>query len=244
VGPVRLPHPGIAKGKDVEGTAGMSALLLGARLGLALIFAVAAIGKLSDQSGSRETLARFGTPRSLIRAGALILPLTELAVAALLVPAATARVGALAGLALLIVFCAAIYRVLARGERPDCGCLARVHSAPVGAGTLVRNSALGALAAAIAVAGPGDGLGDALAAIGASPITFAVALGFIGQAWLSWQLVRQHARLIARVRVLEAAVDRPAQASALPVMRRVPDQAAGGPPAVAVESERWRAVAG
>jgi hypothetical protein len=222
----------------------MSALLLGARLGLALIFAVAAIGKLADQSGARDSLARFGTPRPLIRSGALILPLAELAVAALLIPAATARAGALACLALLIVFCAAIYRVLARGELSDCGCLGRAHAAPVGSGTLVRNAALGALAAAIVVAGPGDGLGEALAAVDAPPLAVAVAVAFIAQAWLSWQLVRQHARLIARVRALEAAVDRPAQASALPVLRRVPDQAAGGSPATTLERGRWRAVAG
>jgi hypothetical protein len=173
-----------------------------------------------------------------------MLPLSELAVAALLVPASTARAGAIAGLALLIVFCAAISRLLARGERPDCGCLGHVHSAPVGPGTLVRNSALGAVAAAIAVAGPGATLGDALAAIDTSPLALAVAVAFIGQAWLSWQLLRQHGRLIARLRALEAAAGPPAPAGALAVLRRVPDEAARAPSDASSERELSGAVVG
>ena len=79
------------------------------------------------------------------------------------------------------------------------------------------------------MAGPGDGLGDALAGIEASPLVVVVTLAFLGQTWLLWQLFRQHGRLLARVRALEATVDRPEPASLPPVVHR---------------RERIRAVAG
>jgi Methylamine utilisation protein MauE len=222
----------------------MSAVWLGARLGLALIFAIAAVGKLADRSRFRDTLAQFETPRPLLGAGAIVLPLVELAIAGLLIPPATARAGALAALVLLIAFCTAIARALARGERPDCGCLGRAHSAPIGPGILARNAALGFFAAAIAVAGPGGSIRDALAGIDASPLAVALALAFLGQTWLLWQLFRQHGRLIERLRAVEAAQGQPAAVSALPVVRRIPRGPVGRSSEMSSDREPRRALAG
>jgi uncharacterized membrane protein YphA (DoxX/SURF4 family) len=221
----------------------MSVVLLTARLGLALVFAIAAVGKLANRAGFRETLARFGSPPALIGAGAIALPAAELAIAALLIVDSTARAGALAALALLAAFCVALARVLAGGERPDCGCMGSGRSAPVGAGTLVRNAMLGSFAVAVALVGPGEGIGEALADIDASAIALVVVLALVAQAWFSWQLFRQHGRLIARLQALEAAVAPTAPASTVTVLRRVPERAAAAPPQIDPAGGR-RAAAG
>ena len=71
--------------------ASLSAMLL------AGVFVVAAIAKLLDRAGTRETLAEFGVPARAAAPGAVALPLLELAIAVALIPAATAVPGAVAG---------------------------------------------------------------------------------------------------------------------------------------------------
>jgi hypothetical protein len=73
--------------------------------------------------------------------------------AALLVPA-SAWWSALAAIALLLAFVAAISASLARGRAPDCHCFGQVHSAPPGRGTLLRNTCLAALGGVAVAAGP------------------------------------------------------------------------------------------
>src|SRR5205823_12170182 len=70
-----------------------------ARIGLAAIFAVAAVAKLADRSGARATLVEFGLPPNLAGLGAIALPVLELTIAVLLFPTLTARWGALAAAA-------------------------------------------------------------------------------------------------------------------------------------------------
>ena len=137
----------------------MSGIALVARLGLAVVFGVAAAGKLLDQAGARRALADFGVPERARAPGALLLPLAEIAVAVALVPRASARWGAVAALCLLVVFMAAIAWVMRRGETPDCGCFGTRASAPVGRGTLVRNALLAAPAVLVVAYGPGGGGG-------------------------------------------------------------------------------------
>ena len=60
----------------------------------------------------------------------LLLPAAELATAAALLFAATARWGALAALLLLAAFIFGLTRALRRGETPDCHCFGQVHSEP------------------------------------------------------------------------------------------------------------------
>jgi hypothetical protein len=177
--------------------------LLAARLLLAAVFAVAGASKLAVRDALRVTLTDFRLPPRAAAAGAILLPPLELAAAALLMPAATARWGAGGAMVLLLAFCAALGTALARGERPDCGCFGRLRATPIGAGTLVRNGALAGGAALVLVAGPGKSLGDAF---DFSPlaIAFAVVAGFVVvQGWFSWELFKQHGRLLARIRALE-----------------------------------------
>ena len=117
------------------------------RLVLAVVLAVAGVAKLADRAGSRRAVVDFGVPERFASLVALLLPLAELTAAALLVPRATARLGALLALLLLAFFVAAIAVNLSNGRRPDCHCFGQLHSAPVGWPTLVRNVVL-ALAAA------------------------------------------------------------------------------------------------
>jgi hypothetical protein len=193
----------------------MSNVLLIARCVLALVFAIAAAGKLADLAAFRRTLVAFGVPAPVAGPGAVALPAVELAVAALLVPAATARAAAAAALVLLVVFSVVVGRALKRGERPDCGCLGRLRAQRVGPGTLARNAVLGVLAAMVAVGGAGRPIGDALSAV--EPLTAALVAAVAVQAWFSWHLLRQHGRMITRVRALEARAAAP-RAPALSVV--------------------------
>jgi len=133
-------------------------LVLALRFGLAAIFATAGIGKLLDREGSERALSDFRVPRRAIRAGAVLLPLVELAVAVGLIFPPTARWGALAALVVLLAFIWGIGSALSRGEAPDCHCFGQIHSAPAGRGTLLRNAALAGLAIVVLAAGPGPGV--------------------------------------------------------------------------------------
>lgn len=180
-------------------------VLLLVRLGLAAVFAVAALGKFADREASREALERFGVPLGLVGPTSLGLPATEMGVAAGLVVVASAAWSALAAAALLIVFCVAIVRLLGRGEAPDCHCFGTVSSAPVGRGTLARNLVLLGLAAFVAVAGwnhAGESVSRLAAELGAVAIVLGAATAL--HAAFSWQLLRQNGRLLDRIEALEA----------------------------------------
>jgi uncharacterized membrane protein YphA (DoxX/SURF4 family) len=185
----------------------MSTALLIARLALAAVFAIAGLSKLVSRRPLRTSLSAFGLPRQLVTPVSVALPLAELVVAGLLVPASTAQAAAWVALGLLVVFSAVIARALSRHERPDCNCFGRAYSAPIGPETLVRNGCLSALAATVAIAGPGESLAGAdpsAEAVFGAAVVAAIAL----LAWFGWQLFRQNGRLIERVRVLEAAAAR------------------------------------
>ena len=192
----------------------MDALILLARLVLAAVFAVAGFSKLADRAGTRQGIADFGVPQLLARPAALLLPLAELAVAAALLPAATAWWGALGALVLLGLFVAGIAGNLARGRRPDCHCFGQIYSRPIGRGTLIRNGGLALIAAFVAVQGPsrpGPGAVEWLAAL--EPLQAAALLAFLAlglvvvlEGWLIAHLLRQHGRLLIRVEQLEAGV--------------------------------------
>jgi methylamine dehydrogenase accessory protein MauD len=186
-------------------------VLVVTRLVLAGVFVVAAVGKLADRAGSREAVARFGVPASLVGAVSAGLPVIELGVAVGLVVVATAAWAAVAAAALLVVFCVAIVRLMVRGEAPDCHCFGSVGSAAVGAGTLVRNLVLVGLAGFVAVAGWGDG-GESVGQLAASLGAVAIVLGvvIVLQGAFSWQLFDQNGRMLERLADLEVAVGQPA----------------------------------
>lgn len=130
----------------------MNTAVLVARLVLTVVLAVAGLAKIADRAGTRRAVVDFGVPAPLAAPVGLLLPLAELASAALLVPTPTARWGALLALLLLAFFVAAMAVNLANGRRPDCHCFGQLRSAPVGWSTLARNVVLAAVAAWVAVA--------------------------------------------------------------------------------------------
>jgi peroxiredoxin len=187
-------------------------VLLLVRLGLAAVFAVAAIGKIADREGSRQVLEAFGIPAGVIGAFGWALPVTELMIAGGLVVAASAAWAAVVAVALLLVFCVAIVRLLARGETPDCHCFGNVGVAPVGRGTIARNLVLVLLAGFVVVAG-GVGAGMTVPRLAADLGAVAVVLGvaMVLHVAFSWQLFTQNGRLLERVSELEAVLGRGAR---------------------------------
>ncbi len=191
----------------------MNTVLLVARLLLALVFAVAGAAKLADREGSRRAIVDFGVPSALAAPLGLLLPLAELAIAATLLPAATAWWGALGALALLSVFIVGIGINLASGRKPDCHCFGQLHSAPAGWKTLARNGVLAAVAGFVLWGGYEGGAGpSAVAWLGS--LSTVQLLGLVGGvlvlALLAGQwgflihLLRQNGRLLVRLEALEA----------------------------------------
>ncbi len=129
-----------------------------ARLVLAAILLLAAIGKLLDRAGARTALADFDVPPRLARLGAVALPALELAVAAGLVFQPTAEVGAIGATVLFVIFTAGIARVVRAGRAPNCHCFGQLHSAPAGKRTLARNGLFIAISVLAAAGAPGEPL--------------------------------------------------------------------------------------
>jgi thiol-disulfide isomerase/thioredoxin len=190
------------------------ALALIARLVLAGVFAVAGIAKLADRQGTRKAAIGFGAPERIAGVLAIALPLAELAVAGLLLPASTAVYGALGAVALLALFTGAIAISLARGRAPDCHCFGQLHSAPASWRTLARNAVLlgigvVALAGSVAeepksaVAWIGE-LSDSELALLAVGATAAVVIAVGGAAFLS--LMRSYGKVLTRLERVEAAL--------------------------------------
>lgn len=180
----------------------MAAFLLLSRLLLAAVLGVAGVAKLLDRDGSRRALLDFGAPARIVGPTALVLPLVELGAAAALVPDVSARWGALVALGLLGVFSVAIGVALVRGRRPSCHCFGRLHSAPAGWRTLLRNTGLAALAGTVVLLVPGAPVlsaGERLVILGVAAVTVVVA----AQAWLWFQLLRQNGRILARLDEVE-----------------------------------------
>ena len=191
----------------------MSWIALLARLLLAGVFLVAAVGKLADRKGTRQAIADFGVPTWLVQPLVLLLPLAELAIAGLLLPDATARLGALAALALLGIFIAAITINLARGKNPDCHCFGQLHSAPIGWSTVLRNGILAAVAGVVLWCG---GSSPSFSSLGASSTVATVALGIamvalalaVIEGWFLLNLVPQQGRILFRLDKVETDLGR------------------------------------
>jgi methylamine dehydrogenase accessory protein MauD len=190
----------------------MDATLLGARLVLALVFAVAGVAKLTDWAGSRRAIVDFGVPAALAGPLGILLPLAELAIAAALLPTTTAWWGAIGALVLLLIFAAAIGANLARGRKPDCHCFGQLHSAPAGWSTLTRNAVLAAPAALVVWEGLDGNVGpSAVAWVGA--LTAVQLLGLFAavlvvgllvvQWWFLFGLFREDGRLMRWLEAVE-----------------------------------------
>jgi methylamine dehydrogenase accessory protein MauD len=189
-----------------------AALVIG-RLLLAAVFAVAGAAKLADLPGSRSAVAGFGVPDRAAAPLGTLLPIAELAIAVLLLPAATATAAGIAALVLLTLFSVGIAASMARGEAPECHCFGQLHSEPAGSKALVRNLALAAVAAFVSFGGAGSqpALVGASAPFGAGTwallaggLALAAVLG-TGVAMLL-SLLRRNGVLLLRVEALEAAL--------------------------------------
>ena len=189
----------------------MPGFVLGVRLVLAAVFAVAGVAKLLDAAGTRAAVEGFGVPRAAARPAIRVLPAAELAIAAGLLVPASAWWSALAAAGLLAVFMAAIGLSMARGAAPDCHCFGRLHSAPVSWRTQVRNGVLAAAAGVAVLAGRGaSGLSPVRWAghLNAAELGLAAAVAVLsavaaGQAWFLFGLSRQNGRVLARLQNLE-----------------------------------------
>lgn len=152
---------------------GMGTVLVVLRLGLAAVFATAGIGKLLDRPGSQQALLDFGVPERFAPAGAIALPVAELAVALGLIIQPSARWASVAAVLLLGAFIVGISLALAKGQAPDCHCFGQIHSSPAGRGTLARNAALAALAIFVIAAGSGPSIDGWVSSGGGHPFILA-----------------------------------------------------------------------
>jgi hypothetical protein len=171
---------------------------------LVLVFTVAGFAKLANRSGTVVSIETFGVPPRLGPTGAVLLPIAELAVAAALVPAASALWGALAAAALLVVFIFAIARSLRAGSAPDCNCFGGLTQTKVGRGTLVRNLLLAGLAGLVALSSANGEPVSAFhwivaPAVRDRPIVLAMVVCIVGLGWFCWQLLQQNGRLLERL---------------------------------------------
>lgn len=187
---------------------GIGTLGLVAGIGLALVFAAAAIGKLADRDGTRKAVGEFGTPDRLVAPLALLLPVAEIAVSFALVFSATRPAGAIGALVLLSVFSAAVGVSLARGRTPECHCFGQLHSAPANWKTLARNALLAGLAVvALTEGGPGAfgwignrvPIGLLVLAAGVVAACLTVAVAFVS-------LMRSYGRVLLRLDTVEGAL--------------------------------------
>lgn len=119
---------------------------------LALVFTWSGISKLLQRQATARSLASFGLGDRRHEGPAVLLALLELMLAGALWTASflAASYGAAAlgaTLVLLLAFTVAVARAVARGESFACMCFGD-ETAPIGAGTVVRNLGLLAVAAA------------------------------------------------------------------------------------------------
>jgi len=221
--------------------------LVVARLLLAVVFVIAGLAKLIDRSGSRQALIDFGIPVRFAPQLGILLPLGELVIALALLPMATARWGALAALALLVLFTAAILLALARGKAPACRCFGQISAAPIGAHTVVRNAVLLGLSAFVLVCGNrGPSILAPLAALSLLSLTEWLTLSatlsilLMGGALvlLLIQILRQQGRILLRLESPLQGIEAPtASSGAVP---GVPPAVTSGLP-VGAAAPRFRA---
>ena len=134
----------------------MDSAVLAARMLVAALFVIAAVTKLGDPAGTARAIVDFGGRRRYAPIGARLLPLLELSIAVALLIQPLAVAGAIAALAVLTVFTAAIVNALRHRRSPDCGCFGNLWSKPVSGWTVARNVGLLLVALFVALRGPGS----------------------------------------------------------------------------------------
>jgi thiol-disulfide isomerase/thioredoxin len=146
------------------------------RVVLSAVFGIAGVTKLLDQRGTRDAIKNFGAPEAMAPALSLVLPITELTIAAGLLFIGTAGASALAALLVLGLFVVAISVNLAHGRTHDCHCFGQLYSRPLGWPTLARNL--------VFALGAGIVLWRAYTRPSASVVTVLAQLGLVQWLWL------------------------------------------------------------
>ncbi|WP_343732280.1 MauE/DoxX family redox-associated membrane protein [Duganella sp.] len=182
-------------------------LFLALRLLLAGILLMAAAGKLQHRAAFAATLGEFAVPAALRPALAWLMPLTELAIAALLLFAASAWWGAAAGAVLLAIYSAVLACLLQRGLRPSCNCFGLEDAKPISNTTLARNGVLLLMAATLVYAGPAYAHASVWHYLAEAPALSACLAVMLAQWWLLHQVLRQNGRLILRMDNIELRLD-------------------------------------
>src|SRR5262249_29179531 len=118
----------------------MESILLLSRLFLAALFATAGTAKLADLKGAETAVRDFGAPETLVKPLSIVLPVSEIVIALLFFPLSSAWLGALAALVLLVWFTIGMGYQMWKGNAPDCHCFGQLHSEPVSAKSLIRNT--------------------------------------------------------------------------------------------------------
>jgi peroxiredoxin/uncharacterized membrane protein YphA (DoxX/SURF4 family) len=131
----------------------MDTILLLIRLILVGIFSLAGIGKLLDLEGSEKAIKDFGVPEDLAKPFSVLLPVAEIFIAILLLFVQTSWLGAIGGFLLLLVFIGGMLVQMAKGNAPDCHCFGQIHSEPVSAKSLIRNTVFAVLAFVLIISG-------------------------------------------------------------------------------------------
>jgi uncharacterized membrane protein YphA (DoxX/SURF4 family) len=160
-------------------------------LTIALVFAWSAVAKILRFADWSALLRRYGLPRFLEAAARLLVPVSELAVAAALLLGAL-RLGAAAALLLLAAFFLGILRARSlQGDKLPCGCFGKTKTRDYRL-TLFRNGALGLLSGIVLLSGEDGSPLRGLAAPSGSEIwavpAIAVGIGLIG--WMLWSVTR------------------------------------------------------
>src|SRR5262249_1201264 len=118
---------------------------------LSAVFLIAGISKLlAGLANSRKSLTDFGVPKLIVAPGSVALPVIELSIGLFLYPSFSARIAALSGFGLLVVFNVAIAANLVLGRTPKCNCFGQLHSKPIGWSTFSRNCSFAVVAALVA----------------------------------------------------------------------------------------------
>ena len=182
----------------------MTFLLALLRLALAGIFIVAGLTKLRHLQRTREDFAALGLPAWIVPTASVLLPIIELAVAAMLLIQPLADLGAGCALGLLGLFAIVIAFNLWRGRHPACACFGSLSRSRIGAGTLLRNILLMAAAGTLLIPPSAIPAFDVPSTTSALVIaSMLVGCVILFQAWWVLQLSRQQGRLLLRIEQLE-----------------------------------------
>jgi thiol-disulfide isomerase/thioredoxin/uncharacterized membrane protein YphA (DoxX/SURF4 family) len=185
----------------------MEVILLLIRIFLCGVFVLAGMGKLLDLEGSEKSVKEFGVPGDFAKPFAILLPVAELLIAALLLPVSTSWLGAIGAVLLLAVFIGGMIWQMAKGNAPDCHCFGAIHSEPVSKKSLIRNVVF-AILAFFLVARGADGQG-----LSFSDLTVEMAIQlFLGLATIALlgavvfylkKISEQQTQIIRRIEILE-----------------------------------------